>query len=164
MIYKSITSTRIKTKRIIDPQTSRWLVRHAKLWNSSGELARKLGAEKNRGGGRTRETFEGRKEDNERGERSRKVLEPSVECPFSWFLSSSLPGRRKPSHFTLLLSPFSSEGREASLSLETRSRPIPVLACSPRNWRTSKGGTPRWKPRSGASGRRRKGDNGAGTP
>lgn len=87
-------------------------------WNSSGELARKLGAEKiaGEGGGQRygERRFEGRKEGRRQQTASGGKYSSRVECPFSWFLSSSLPGRRKPSP-SLLLSPFSSEGREASL-------------------------------------------------
>lgn len=85
-----------------------------------GGIGAKVGSRKNRGGGRRtaerdgERRFEGRKEGRRQQTASGGKYSSRVECPFSWFLSSSLPGRRKPSP-SLLLSPFSSEGREASL-------------------------------------------------
>lgn len=153
-----ITSTRIKRPRGSSIRNLEVTRSSREAWNSSGEEGNWRESWRTK-----REKSLLRKEDGETDERivrgkesGRRQTEEStlcrVECPFSWFLSTSVPGRRKPSP-SLLLSPVL-VGRQRSCS-ETRSRPIPVRAF--RNWRTSKRRTAdSWR----ATGKRKKEEGG----
>lgn len=109
---------------------------------------------------------EGRTETN--GELTEESYSSRVECPFSWFLSSSLSGEAEAESSTAFKPVLvGREAREASLGdtfqANSGSR---LLAAATELANVER--TPRknsWKlVELEANGRRRKGDNGAGTP